>query len=473
MINLGQTVGNYNITAKLGEGGMGTVFLAEHPVIGSKIALKAIHPQFASDVEVVSRFVNEAKAVNRIGHDHIVDITDFGTTEAGDFYFMMEYLQGDSLSALIRRGGLFPPARALNIAAQIAEALQASHDHGVIHRDLKPDNVFLIARDGTLDFVKILDFGVAKLTSPQDAVTHNTCAGSLIGTPYYMSPEQCEGKVEVDNRSDIYSLGVILFEMLTGMIPFGGKGFGEIIVKHLTVPPPSARSIVPGLPAALDALLFRALSKDPAQRFQSMAEFQAALLNPDEYAQSQPSMGLPDRFSGRFQAALPMARSGNRLRQAAVTTLEPAGEPVSVEWSRFPSTLNGSAGEIDQDLRPARAPVRLAQVVVVLSMAALAGMALASMVGRQPAAAKMAVAGVPAAVPGGDATLAYLAAQPAPAPAAAPPAVPAITQPAPLPFVNSPAVSRVKKPVTVKVRPPARKPVRPYDDDGVLELSVY
>ena len=165
MIDVGQTVGNYNITAKLGEGGMGMVFLAEHPVIGRKAALKAIHPHLARSVDTVSRFVNEAKAINQIQHQHIVDITDFGNTAAGDFYFIMEHLEGEMLSDAICHKGAFPPARALNIAAQIADALQASHEHGVIHRDLKPDNVFPsyhARHDARLRLKVPLDFGLAK-----------------------------------------------------------------------------------------------------------------------------------------------------------------------------------------------------------------------------------------------------------------------------------------------------------------------
>jgi serine/threonine protein kinase len=280
MIDVGQTVGNYNITAKLGEGGMGTVFLAQHPVIGSKVALKAIHPEYARSPEVVSRFVNEARAVNQIGHDHIIDIHDFGTTPSGDFYFIMEYLNGEMLSDQRGRQVVFPPARALNIVAQVADALAASHERGVIHRDLKPDNIFLITRDANPDFVKVLDFGLAKLTTASGTVpTYTTDAGIVMGTPYYMSPEQCEGRAELDHRSDVYSLGVILFEMLTGQVPFAGEGYGEVMTKHISLPPPAARKFVPDLPIALDAILSRALAKDPDARFQTMAEFRDVLLS--------------------------------------------------------------------------------------------------------------------------------------------------------------------------------------------------
>ncbi len=309
MIEVGHTVGNYAVRAKLGEGGMGTVYLVEHPVIGRRAALKAVHPEFARNLEVVSRFINEAKAINQIGHDHIVDITDFGTTQAGDFYFIMEYLDGRSLADWIRHDGRLRPERALDVAAQIADALQASHNHGVIHRDLKPDNIFLITHNEAHDFVKVLDFGLAKLVGPDRRPAHNTRSGTVYGTPFYMAPEQCEGKVEIDHRADIYALGVILFEMVTGKLPFGGTGFGEIICKHMTVAPPAARSLVPDLPLAIDEILFRALAKDPAHRFQSMAEMRSALLDPDGYSGTWESTASRHNISGRFQAARPMARS--------------------------------------------------------------------------------------------------------------------------------------------------------------------
>jgi serine/threonine-protein kinase len=278
MIEVGQTVGNYRITAKLGEGGMGVVFRAEHPVIARRAALKAIHPQFALSPEVISRFVNEAKAISQIGHEHIVDVTDFGRTADGDFYFIMEHLSGETLHEAIQRGGAMAPGRALWIAAQIADALDASHARGVVHRDLKPENVFLVEGGGRRDFVKVLDFGLAKLTGG-DAAAEEARSGMVMGTPQYMAPEQCEGRTEIDGRADVYALGVLLYEMLTGALPFRGERSGDILVKQVTMRPPSARALVPGLPEALDAIIERALAKDPGRRFPSMAAFRAALLD--------------------------------------------------------------------------------------------------------------------------------------------------------------------------------------------------
>jgi serine/threonine-protein kinase len=347
MIEIGQSVGNYDVTAKLGEGGMGVVYLAQHPVIGRKAALKAIHPEFARSPEVVSRFVTEAKVVNQIGHEHIVDITDFGTTPAGDFYFIMEYLEGRSLAEHIQQEAPFPPARALWIARQVAEALQASHEHGVIHRDLKPDNIILVKHGSDAEFVKVLDFGLAKMMGEGRTSPRTTRAGLVVGTPYYMAPEQCEGNVDIDHRADVYALGVLLFEMLTGKVPFGGSGFGEVMLKHMTMPAPAARSVVPELPPELDSILFRALAKNPAQRFQSMAELGAALADPQAHAGAVPSLGMYDDLSGRIRAARPMKRSEMALRAAPV-----AGEGVSPNGGPGRSTLSGAAGEAAEDVIP-------------------------------------------------------------------------------------------------------------------------
>ncbi|HXU81753.1 MAG TPA: serine/threonine-protein kinase, partial [Polyangia bacterium] len=330
-------------------GGMGVVYLAEHPVIGRKVALKAIHPELSRNPEVVSRFITEAKSVNQIGNEHIVEIYDFGNTTDGEFYFIMEFLQGESLADKLKRERFFPPARALQVAAQVADALSASHSHGIIHRDLKPENIFLISRGSQVDFVKVLDFGLAKLTQGEEKVTHKTRTGSVMGTPYYMSPEQCEGKASIDNRADLYSLGVILFEMLTGRVPFGGDGYGEIIVKHITVPPPQARSINPQLSAAHEAILQRALAKSREDRFPSMADFRTAMLDPVRYLAAAPPM--PARMTSANTAvekpgAVPTAADDEVSGEVVFGA---APEPAGARLGPQPSTFRPNVGQLVDD----------------------------------------------------------------------------------------------------------------------------
>jgi serine/threonine protein kinase len=372
MIDVGQTVGNYKITAKLGEGGMGVVYLAEHPVIGKKVAMKAIHPELSRNPEVVSRFMIEAKSVNQIGHEHIVDISDFGRTPEGEFYFVMEYLQGQAMADRLKQVQKVPPAQALNIAAQVADALFASHQHGIIHRDLKPENIYLIAKGANKDFVKVLDFGLAKLTSAgEEKVSHKTRTGSVMGTPFYMAPEQCEGKASIDHRADVYSLGVILFEMLTGKVPFGGEGYGEIIVKHITVPAPSARTFAPELSPAIDLILHRAMAKRPDERFQTMGELQAAMLDPDGYAATALRSGIVqgtpgDRSTGAMSRAQ-MAQASQFDQSAGLAaTRGPSGSP---------STFRQTVGEIMEDeIVPARnSRGKMVLLAGVLAAAAVAG----------------------------------------------------------------------------------------------------
>ncbi|MES1204932.1 MAG: serine/threonine-protein kinase [Pseudomonadota bacterium] len=397
MIDVGQVIGNYKITAKLGEGGMGVVFLGEHPVIGKKVAMKAIHPELARNPEVVSRFVMEAKAVNQIGHEHIVDIGDFGNTPAGDFYFIMEYLQGESLADRLKREVVLSQNRSLSIAAQVADALGASHGHGIIHRDLKPENIFLITRRGDPDFVKVLDFGLAKLTQVEEKVTHKTRAGSVMGTPYYMSPEQGEGKVQIDNRADIYSLGIILFEMLTGKVPFGGEGYGEIIVKHITHQAPSARKINPRISAAIEMVLFQALAKDREDRFQTMQEFREALLDPEGYLAGAPSVGLPAELTGVTRLAAPMARRDMTFASTgdfgSMSGLGSGQGSGVVRSSPAPSTFRHGVGQVaSSDEAPTLAPRSGNKVVLtIMASVALVGLIIV-MVGRSKRDARRAVA---------------------------------------------------------------------------------
>jgi serine/threonine protein kinase len=388
MIAVGQTIGNYTITAKLGEGGMGVVYLAEHPVIGRKVAMKAIHPELSRNPEVVSRFVTEAKSVNQIGNEHIVDIHDFGTTPDGEFYFIMEFLQGEALSDVLKQQSPMDPVRALAVAAQVADALAASHQHGIIHRDLKPENIFLITKGHTHDFVKVLDFGLAKLTQGEEKVTHKTRTGSVMGTPYYMAPEQCEGKANIDHRADIYSLGVILYEMLTGRVPFSGDGYGEIIVKHITSPVPPAREWNPNLSPEHEAILMRALAKPRDARFQTMEEFAAALLNPTNYAASAPPVATTPSPMAATTLAIGEGASPRARADSVVSGQVLFGKHGEAAADANPNTYRATNGEIsDDDLEGIAKPKRTGLWIALAGTAVVAGsLAFFLARGAEPAA---------------------------------------------------------------------------------------
>jgi serine/threonine protein kinase len=345
---IGQQVGNYRITAKLGEGPTGEVFLAEHPVIGKKVVVKLVREALSSDADLYSRFVTRAKAVNQIGHEHIVDLADFFTTRDGQSGYVMEYLGGESLFSHLRQEGKLEPRRALAMAAQVADALSAAHDYGIPHGNLKSENIFLVRGRGG-DFVKVLDFGVFVLDPD-----------GFIERVWYLSPEECARKQSADHLSDIYSLGVLLFEMLTGMVPFGGEGLGEILIKQVTMSPPSVRSIVRELPSVLDPILFRALAKDRDRRFQSMAELQAALLDPAGYVRQAPVTEIPDDLPGVARAAHPMTRAeidrsaGPReVRKIRRPKPPPRSAPRSV-LARLAGVFSRGSDDRDDQRRPVR-----------------------------------------------------------------------------------------------------------------------
>ncbi|HEX9100658.1 MAG TPA: serine/threonine-protein kinase, partial [Polyangia bacterium] len=367
---IGRRIGNYEIKAKIGEGGMGTVYLGEHPLIGKRVAIKVLLEELVAKPDVVSRFFNEAKAVNDIGHLNIVDVVDFGKTtgERGEevVYFIMEFLDGEALSSRIRRAGL-PFKDTLHIMKQCCSALAASHQKGIVHRDLKPENIFLVARGGDKNFAKILDFGIAKLTSDGGTSSHKTRTGLVIGTPTYMSPEQCEGKGLIDHRSDVYSLGVVMFELLTGTVPFPGEGFGEVLVAHLTKPPPSPTSVNPNLPPALESIVLHAIEKDRNRRFQTMDEFLAALEDPEAHAAAW--KGLPAYAPAA--AGAPTMQSMPVVKPGRTLALDEGAPPPSAGGPPRPTTLEGAAAEVT--LSPRRAPrSRTPMIAVGAAVLALA-----------------------------------------------------------------------------------------------------
>jgi serine/threonine protein kinase len=265
-------VGAYRLLSLLGEGGMGRVYLAEHVKLGRRVALKMLRSEFANNPNAVRRFFDEARAVNQIRHDNIIEVTDFVEgVGGGESYFIMELLVGTDLAQLQINGPL-PMRRVLHVARQVCSALAAAHDAGIVHRDLKPENVFIVNRGGDTDFVKLLDFGVAKLTDPLHSVQGQTQAGAILGTPEYMSPEQAGGTA-VDHRTDIYAFGVILYELVAGRRPFNGQSFGEYVIAHLSVaptPPSQLTSTTQPVPEALEALILQCLAKPPAARPQTM-----------------------------------------------------------------------------------------------------------------------------------------------------------------------------------------------------------
>jgi tRNA A-37 threonylcarbamoyl transferase component Bud32 len=279
-LQAGQVIeGKYRIVRLLGEGGMGAVYEGENVRIHRRVAIKVLHAGVAENLDAVQRFEREAQAAGRIGSDHIVEVIDLGNLPDGDRFMVMEYLDGESFSQRIHGRGRLPPAEAAGIMVQLLEGLAAAHGAGIFHRDLKPDNVYLLrSKKGQGDFVKILDFGISKFNKlNKDSGMSMTRTGAVMGTPYYMSPEQAKGSKEMDHRSDLYSAGVMLYEAITGQVPFNAETFNELIFKIVleTAPPP--QQLAPGLDPAFSSIMQKAMAREPNDRFQTAQEFAGAM----------------------------------------------------------------------------------------------------------------------------------------------------------------------------------------------------
>jgi tRNA A-37 threonylcarbamoyl transferase component Bud32 len=347
---LGKTIdGRYLVEGVLGEGGMGVVYVGRHKVIGKKVAIKVLRGEMARDNEITERFLQEARAASSIGNPHIIDISDFGTLPDGATYFVMEYLAGGSLSAAMDKAKAIPVPRLLHITKQIASGLGAAHDAGIIHRDLKPDNIMLITRgggDGGKDFVKILDFGIAKVGGEASRLTR---AGSVFGTPHYMSPEQAAG-TSVDLRTDIYALGIILYEMASGKVPFDADNFMGILTQHMYKAPVPLLALVPApeIPPSLDAIIQKCLTKKVEGRYATMA---ALLLDIEKLERGETPAALGEM----------MARSGGFNVPADYFRASASAMPTPV-----PATPDGVP-------KKGKAPLLIAMAAVAtLGIAALA-----------------------------------------------------------------------------------------------------
>ncbi|WP_437650817.1 serine/threonine-protein kinase [Sorangium sp. So ce362] len=288
---VGETIdGKYRIVRLLGQGGMGAVFEGENVRIRRRVAIKLLHASISSQAESVARFEREAQAAARIGSDHICEVLDLGVLPDGTRYMVMEYLEGETLGAKIERMGRLGPEITVPIMAQVLEALGAAHAAGIIHRDLKPDNIFIVpSKAGLSNFVKVLDFGVSKFSPLAGAEMSMTRTGAVVGTPYYMSPEQARGSSPVDQRTDIYAMGVLLYQATTGQVPFDAATFNELLFKIVLETAPLPQQLVPDLDVEFSGMIQKAMAREPGARFQSCAEFKSALL---AWAAARPSLAL-------------------------------------------------------------------------------------------------------------------------------------------------------------------------------------
>jgi serine/threonine-protein kinase len=355
----GSSIGAYRVLRKIGEGGMGAVFLAEHTLLGRHAAIKVLLPELSSKRTSIDRFFNEARATTSISDPGIVQVFDFGFTADNVAYIVMELLEGEQLHQRIQRLGALPLGDALRITRQVAGSLGAAHAAGIIHRDLKPENLYMI-RDPEApggERAKILDFGIAKLDDEMPD-RMRTRTGAVLGTPVYMSPEQCSGAGQLDHRADIYALGCVLFHLLTGQPPFDLLGVGAIISAHMREPAPAPSSIAGPLPPGVDELVLRCLAKAPDDRFAAMLDLQRAC---DEILASLPPVGP---VSVMMRAELPRVSRPSYEPPATRPAPETPGTWPSQEPPR--TTLETSAGQ-------SSVTVARRRVGLWVALAALAG----------------------------------------------------------------------------------------------------
>jgi eukaryotic-like serine/threonine-protein kinase len=426
----------YRIVRLLGEGGMGTVYLGEHVGLKRPVAVKVLHAEFANREDAIRRFEREAQVSATLRHPNIVEVFDVGVAKSGEPYLVMEYLEGEGLRDLMVRHPRVDFAAACAVLEPVLLALQAAHRKEIVHRDLKPDNVFLASQPGEPMVVKVIDFGISKIAGG-DPDRWRTQTGMVLGTPNYMSPEQARGAAGVDHRTDLYAAGTILFEMLTGGLPYTGENFAEFFARLLTEPPRSPQSVYPELDPALGPLLLKAISKEPAARFQSAGEMLEALA------------AFP-AFARRGERAS-LFGSSQALRTYAVGDLGAAME--AAESLTAKPTQAGSRTDMeDVEAELAEVPAKrswplFAALGLVVVLAATVVVLLLTRSAPPPAPAPTVVVPPPAPV----------------APVAAPVVPPPAAQPAPAPAEAERSAGSTKtgaKPARRKIAPaaPAEEP---------------
>ncbi|MDB4928461.1 MAG: hypothetical protein JWM10_945 [Myxococcaceae bacterium] len=359
----GQTIaGRYRIIRRLGEGGMGLVYQAIDERLEKAVAVKVLKEDFSKRQDVVARFTQEAKSAARIKHENVLDVTDYGKTEAGSYYIAMELLVGTDLADVLQKGDAITVERATDIAVQICRALSAAHSLGVVHRDMKPENVFLLNTNEGREVVKIVDFGIAQMKDSAGENTRKlTRTGMIFGTPEYMSPEQASGK-QIDHRVDVYATGVILYEMFAGRVPFVGDTFMGVLTQHMFEAPPAIADLNPDTTVTPEfaAVIFKALAKDPNQRYASMAEFSEDLVRVRQGARTSAPVG--DYSSTNVLRGPTHAPLLGQQGQGS------AGPDSTARWAQSV----GAAGSMEGDRPRPRSFVAVIAVAVVLVVGAIA-----------------------------------------------------------------------------------------------------
>src|ERR1700722_18789114 len=386
--------GKYRLLRLIGTGGMGSVYEGENLLIRRRVAIKILHVAATGNTDAIRRFEREAQAAGEIGNDHILEVLDLGSLPTGDRYMVMEYLDGETLSARIERHGRLTPAQISPIARQFLTALASAHAAGIIHRDLKPENIFILrAKAGRVDFVKLIDFGISKFTRPFGEGEHRmTRADAVLGTPCYMSPEQARGARETDVRSDIYSCGVILYESVTGKLPFEGESFNDLMFKIALSDAPSPLSLVPSLDPDFAWLIEHAIARDPDSRFATAQLFAEGLDDRMGTNSLTDTLSLPlpsDAFPMRAQAAA--------SKIAATVSREGEGE-IEVVFGKTGTEESWahSKGETTASLRRKKRRVPRIAAVGVGGVLAV-GFAIAFMVRAGPTSAVVRAGSDPAA----------------------------------------------------------------------------
>jgi len=424
----------YRIVRLIGEGGMGAVYEGENTRIHRRVAIKVLHAGVSEMPDVVARFEREAQAAGRIGSEHIVEVLDLGTLRTGDRYMVMEFMDGDSLAQRIRERGSMQPNDLYPIARQLLEALTAAHNAGIVHRDLKPDNVFLLrSRRGQADFVKLLDFGISKFANGPGGLSM-TRTGVVMGTPYYMAPEQAKGAKDVDHRVDVYAAGVILYEALAGRVPFLADTFNELLFKIVLEKPEPLAQIAPHVDPVLAGIVETAMAREPSERFQTSEALRDAL---DHWAAQHGHHAPAAPAVAKLPVAQPLAGAGG-----------------SSMLGSTPGSWAGASAVEGVAPPPPRSRVGLiaaaAAAVVVLGVG---GAVLLTRGSAEPAAAPAASEPVTAAAP------------PTPAPPPVPAPVASAEPPAPVPTVAvapaTPPASSAASAVATAAPVPAKVAHRP------------